>query len=202
MRHFKIGFHFHTHKISIHAPTWGATIDLKHFLCCQLFQSTHPRGVRHFKIGFRFHTHKISIHAPTWGATGGFCPPLLSFIHFNPRTHVGCDPNKFCFIFLSLLFQSTHPRGVRRNRLNFTYGYNKFQSTHPRGVRLTVLFDQFRMPLFQSTHPRGVRRDNYPTGTTVNQFQSTHPRGVRPLAIRQEANAVNFNPRTHVGCDW
>ena len=33
------------------------------------------------------------------------------------------------------------------------------------------------------------------------RFQSTHPRGVRPLAIRQEANAINFNPRTHVGCD-
>ena len=57
------------------------------------------------------------------------------------------------------------------------------------------------MELFQSTHPRGVRHAESTEVFRYWKFQSTHPRGVRPLAIRQEANAANFNPRTHVGCD-
>ena len=34
-------------RVSIHAPTWGAT-----------------RGIR-----YAYHHYKVSIHAPTWGAT-------------------------------------------------------------------------------------------------------------------------------------
>ena len=32
--------------ISIHAPTWGATLSLYHYFFGYEFQSTHPRGVR------------------------------------------------------------------------------------------------------------------------------------------------------------
>lgn len=41
--------------ISIHAPTWGATLAQREALTKLLFQSTHPRGVRllsHQMIGF------------------------------------------------------------------------------------------------------------------------------------------------------
>ena len=55
--------------ISIHAPTWGATSESKTPVLTKKFQSTHPRGVRHW-------TADIS----------------LSILNFNPRTHVGCDP--------------------------------------------------------------------------------------------------------------
>ncbi len=57
-----------TISISIHAPTWGATIEFRLLL----------------------NDWTISIHAPTWGATVTVkvSPPLL---YFNPRTHVGCD---------------------------------------------------------------------------------------------------------------
>ena len=87
--------------ISIHAPTWGAT--LQHFS---------PTGTR-----------RISIHAPTWGATVETrlqrikpkfqsTPPrgerlftLSSFIkglsYFNPRPHVGSDLAKIIFIAVS-----------------------------------------------------------------------------------------------------
>lgn len=41
--------------ISIHAPTWGATLSLYHYFFGYEFQSTHPRGVRllsHQMVGF------------------------------------------------------------------------------------------------------------------------------------------------------
>ncbi len=55
------------------------------------------------------------------------------------------------------LFQSTHPRGVRRID-GIELGIDgTFQSTHPRGVRLEERLLELLLHLFQSTHPRGVR---------------------------------------------
>ena len=58
-------------RISIHAPTWGAT-------------TTKP--IRSAYLA-------ISIHAPTWGATRSLLHCLSILCYFNPRTHVGCDFN-------------------------------------------------------------------------------------------------------------
>ena len=55
--------------VSIHAPTWGATVTLCYPLYCLLFQSTRPRGARHLLSGFMELAAQVSIHAPTWGAT-------------------------------------------------------------------------------------------------------------------------------------
>ena len=99
--------------ISIHAPTWGATAPSASSIVRGAFQSTHPRGVRRYdddgaRRGFIFQSthprgvrHKnrargggdnpISIHAPTWGATRSKKRRLCARLHFNPRTHVGCD---------------------------------------------------------------------------------------------------------------
>ena len=54
--------------ISIHAPTWGATLAQREALTKLLFQSTHPRGVRPL----------AGVHSP-------------HALYFNPRTHVGCE---------------------------------------------------------------------------------------------------------------
>ena len=59
-------------SISIHAPTWGATTSPMRQPLLSVFQSTHPRGVR------RLASHHFS-----------------GVVHFNPRTHVGCDLNCF-----------------------------------------------------------------------------------------------------------
>ena len=56
-------------KISIHAPTWGATYGQHVCNSTAIFQSTHPRGVRPRSYASLSHTILISIHAPTWGAT-------------------------------------------------------------------------------------------------------------------------------------
>ena len=78
-------------RVSIHAPTWGATLLPSLLEPDQLFQSTRPRGARlalewrkKFSVMFQStrprgarHSccstnrhNKVSIHAPTWGATG------------------------------------------------------------------------------------------------------------------------------------
>ena len=100
------------------------------------------------------------------------------------------------------LFQSTHPRGVRRDRPHRSIRYRQFQSTHPRGVRQALIAWQCALTMFQSTHPRGVRHIVRSSLPRYYRFQSTHPRGVRHGHIfRMATSSSSFNPRTRVGCD-
>ena len=79
----------------------------------ELFQSTHPRGVRrHGTLGY-YYVSTVSIHAPTWGATVLRFREWNRFPCFNPRTHVGCDGLPANTFPEHVVFQSTHPRGVR-----------------------------------------------------------------------------------------
>ena len=122
-------------NVSIHAPTWSAT-QLSCFCTTESerFQSTRPRGARRRRpprmISYpcfnpRAHVERdraaanrlplrlVSIHAPTWSATIG--APL-------------------CLILLR--FQSTRPRGARRQKAEKELPMLLFQSTRPRGARL------------------------------------------------------------------
>ena len=56
----------------------------------------------------------VSIHAPTRGATPCFHSHRNPSTRFNPRTHAGCDGSCLLSCSCVLLFQSTHPRGVRQ----------------------------------------------------------------------------------------
>ena len=120
----------------------------------------------------------VSIHAPAWGATN----------HAN----IG---------FLYRMFQSTHPRGVRRMPMLIIRQKWMFQSTHPRGVR--PYRASSRHPFYHCFNPRTRvgcdRRQRFTQRGAA--FQSTHPRGVRPLKIRRFMLPFSFNPRTRVGCD-
>ena len=100
-----------------------------------MFQSTHPHGVRQYIDTISNKLNAVSIHAPTWGATGAYAGKGIGFgvsihaptwgatesvaktdgwsISFNPRTHMGCDPNNQIQKCNVALFQSTHPHGVR-----------------------------------------------------------------------------------------
>ena len=156
-----------------------------------------------FNVAILFLKFNVSIHAPARGATSARDVAVLIVLCFNPRTREGCDGIESRTPSPWELFQSTHPRGVRR-----VYStprkrrYIGFQSTHPRGVRLPRFgrFEGFYM--FQSTHPRGVRLNLGHKPHNLSMFQSTHPRGVRLLGIRQAIiPAISFNPRTREGCD-
>ena len=98
-------------------------------------------------------------------------------------------------------FQSTHPRGVRREQfLNFLNA-EAFQSTHPRGVRLGFSSLHFATEEISIHAPTwGATCVNVPISQEAI-FQSTHPRGVRLCCCFFTNAKIHFNPRTHVGCD-
>ena len=99
---------------------------------------------------------------------------------FNPRTHVGCDLISVILYNVCNMFQSTHPRRVRRYYIHYlhpgTQGFNprthvgcdrsvatcstRHDGFNPRthvGCDSSMYRDIFRPDLFQSTHPRRVR---------------------------------------------
>ena len=77
--------------ISIHAPTWGATLLaglLVWVLCISIHAPTW--GATTISVGDQTYS-VISIHAPTWGATALSLTIAARLRYFNPRTHMGCD---------------------------------------------------------------------------------------------------------------
>ena len=69
-------------------------------------------------------------------------------------------------------------RGATLHRIHAP-GHVLFQSTHPHGVRRLIGEGSNRLAMFQSTHPHGVRPSPSCVLGASNQFQSTHPHGVR-----------------------
>ena len=143
-------------EVSIHAPAWGATNNAHLAIDAIEFQSTHPHGVRLCglirligEILFQStHPHGVRQDEPF---------PIVQNESFNPRTRMGCDSyfwngssQWYCFnprtrmgcdlviivIFNWLVFQSTHPHGVRPTLQGKRNDIVMFQSTHPHGVRL------------------------------------------------------------------
>ena len=144
---------------------------------------------------------------------------------FNPRTRVGCDGLDIVGLIREHGFQSTHPRGVRHNRLGL-WAFWSWVSIHAPAWGATGL-DIVGLIREYSFNPRtrvGCDQATGPQATGIATFQSTHPRGVRPQSAvaRSSASGVSihapawgatgldivrfirehgFNPRTRVGCD-
>ncbi len=125
-------------------------------------------------------TRQISIHAPTWGATNDYNPNHVAPpISIHAPTWGATSEQKERSIG-RLLFQSTHPRGVRLNCRVWTRDTDRFQSTHPRGVR-------------------PVPPDGAHAGERISIHAPTW--GATSAPLRKSVLSSNFNPRTHVGCD-
>ena len=187
--------------VSIHAPTWGATSRVCSQARRNRFQSTRPRGARHVD-GFSDKRVLVSIHAPTWGATF-----LKSAMMLNAQ------------------FQSTRPRGARLSLLctaSFRFSFNPrahvgrdiytallmsvtagFQSTRPRGARLQSAVN-LAVLLLGFTPRAHVGRDRVSSRKYIycfHVFQSTRPRGARRISGQAASWCPCFNPRAHVGRD-
>ena len=128
---------------------------------------------------------------------------MFSFCHFNPRSREGSDYDGPIDGIALTIFQSTLPRGERRE-LGVNQGYPENISIHApaRGATdhqpvLRFLPSHFNprsregsdgyIPAFclyhgefQSTLPRGERHDTYRAVNSACRFQSTLPRGERP----------------------
>ena len=145
------------------------------------FQSTHPHGVRLFDPSI--------------------CRQPKT--HFNPRTHMGCDPTERSNTGSAHIFQSTHPHGVRRSWSGPQIRYMHFNPRTHMGCDAGYIFVTHGSSTFQSTHPHGVRPVYLPQlKTAPDLFQSTHPHGVRLCYTCVKGVQRDFNPRTHMGCDY
>ena len=117
---------------------------------------------------------------------------------FNSRTREGCDAsNSPCSI--PLMFQFTHPRGVR---FPAEAMFNKVHVSIHAPARGAIRYDAPNSAafLFQFTHPRGVRcpyeqrvHEEYvsihaPARGAIHRVSSTRP-------------TTCFNSRTREGCD-
>ena len=98
------------------------------------FQSTHPRGVRPAIVpksgyfqGFNPRTHEGCDFSTKEGQSTPCC--------FNPRTHEGCDRIDFVDKPTRLVSIHAPTRGATVTIISLMF-VMMFQSTHPRGVRL------------------------------------------------------------------
>ena len=79
------------------------------------FQSTHPRGVRLCRACCRHVAAGVSIHAPAWGATSRRWRRAGIWQVSIHAPAWGATTTGSSLEYLGKLFQSTHPRGVRRD---------------------------------------------------------------------------------------
>ena len=162
---------------------------------------------------------------------------------FNPRTHEECDFKlgktcKVCrvsihaltksatirpaMLFVSLLFQSTHSRRVRRLTSSTVSAYESFNprtheecdeimqevskklsvSIHALTKSATKTWYDYNQGLIVSIHALTKSATLIEQQIAEEQsFQSTHSRRVRLSAIQENTNRLCFNPRTHEECD-
>ena len=166
--------------ISIHAPTRGATV-------------TH---------GGRAYRFEISIHAPTRGATqeNSLSKSLKTIsIHAPTRgaTFAATDcPGPY------LISIHAPTRGATLSQLPLSQPYTISIHAPTRGATL-VNRQEYRGRKFQSTHPRGVRRSFPDPCPCVHDISIHAPtRGATSRHSWLTQDTLNFNPRTHEGCDY
>ena len=122
-------------KVSIHAPTRGATNT--------------TMKANNFK--------KVSIHAPTRGATTQDYEGELQTFSFNPRTHTGCDFTNLKTMFRTKSFNPRTHTGCDVSYIHNNFTHSRFQSTHPHGVRQkNVFYDNQRCEVSIHAPTRGA----------------------------------------------
>ena len=129
--------YYDSSDVSIHAPTQGATNGFSGHLASSLSFNPRTHAGCDFLVRLEHRAARVvSIHAPTQGATLYRQAVAEVVPCFNPRTHAGCDAlveqgGKISRVSIHaptqgatmrcgrcaacpVLFQSTHPRRVRR----------------------------------------------------------------------------------------
>ena len=125
-----------------------------------------------------------------------------SCARFNPRAREGRDAVTLGFDAHGDLFQSTRPRGARRNGGASFRAEWGFQSTRPRGARPQDTVYNHSMECFNPRAREG--RDPHHAGRRAlsARFQSTRPRGARQQGRGLQRGSRNgFNPRAREGRD-
>ena len=168
---------FQPHHVSIHAPAWGTT--LRQTSGQRLDSCFNPRTRVGCDCGCWCGPTASSRFNPRTrvGCDPMKTPSTASTWSFNPRTRVGCDMIPSLAIKIAMMFQSTHPRGVRRNR-GFTTCRTKTVSIHAPAWGATIW-----------ERPQAVRlmRFNPRTRVGCDDDYRTIPSGVSGVSIHAPA---------------
>ena len=164
--------------ISIHAPTWGATRSSKpDFVqtCISIHAPTWGATIFPLLV---FAAKAISIHAPTWGATP---EPLISSFSFVISIHAPTWGATLTGDYTPeyLAFQSTLPRGERRNRTVNAPVFGYFNPRSHVGSDGSVLKNYTPTTYFNPRSHVGSDSRTMINAWWSYTFQSTLPRGER-----------------------
>ena len=143
---------------------------------------------------------------------------------FNPRTHEGCDRAGHDIYCETARFQSTHPRGVRRQTLDTTcYTITVSIQSPTRGATVAASWPplptdvsihaptrgatcftfqtviDYEVSIHAPTRGATISADHQVLRVTVSIHAPT--RGATCSCLRSLQRYACFNPRTHEGCD-
>ena len=186
--------------VSIHAPARGATSDnVVRFGGIDVSIHAPARGATHF-LGMIAYFILVSIHAPARGATKAL---LMRYIVITVSIHAPARGATFIDVSqcAHLMFQSTHPHGVRPGHARQFIHHRCFNPRTRTGCDVNgSVYRGCRR--FQSTHPHGVRHKDciFPRQCPAC-FNPRTRTGCDILDIHCDLVKHGFNPRTRTGCD-
>ena len=166
-------------KISVHAPTRGATRKAEYPDADTAISIHAPTRGATFSLSSSNDLSNISIHAPTRGAT--------AYILLNKD---------------SIEFQSTLPRGERLTSLIVARLPSRFQSTLPRGERQFIKAHP-STAIYISIHAptRGATPHFTRSLAAAIDFNPRSHEGSDALYAASVSPSLYFNPRSHEGSD-
>ena len=136
------------------------------------------------------------------GCDLGYLPHLQNPLSFNPRTRVGCDANQAQDYYMSHLFQSTHPRGVRPQKTKELKAYKERFNPRTRvgcdvesGQTGSVVHVSIHAPAWGATCQYIISDSHCQVSIHAPAWGATPKRRVAGKSV------ICFNPRTRVGCD-
>ena len=166
-------------EVSIHAPTWGATLNRLYVSCLQV----------------------VSIHAPTWGATARK-RAANEREEFQSTLPHGERPANTSTFAAGIVFQSTLPHGERLVEHPDELGVN-IVSIHAPTWGATGL-RWYHHGRHYSFNPRSHMGSDLKWIIQIFSIPCFNPRshmGSDPSRKAQKTTRVCFNPRSHMGSD-
>ena len=179
MRHVQRIIDTPRYRVSIHAPTRGATHQIPTSLPGVVVSIHAPTRGATDRGSLDYNVEEVSIHAPTRGATVNLAQIEPNNKGFNPRTHTGCDYKHKSTSSISKGFNPRTHTGcdsAKSFAVIFSGCFNPRTHTGCDDVGGLTL----RPLLVVSIHAPTRGATSGATGTMhADMFQSTHPHGVR-----------------------
>ena len=121
---------------------------------------------------------------------------------FNPRTRMGCDMS-ICFMLINgLLFQSTHPHGVRLKAFESCRAIDAVSIHAPAwGATRQILHRGERRSVSIHAPAWGATTLSAVTSSSCHVSIHAPAWGATFTSIALILVAIGFNPRTRMGCD-